>query len=238
MGIFLNILVILFAVITFLVLYYITSRDRERQNNHLPLNNNIDFEVGEEIGVDKKDMKEGNNENASSYNESLFSNNETTVEHHQQEIWLKEKYGQEYIRLFSRDPNFLFAYWELNNEEYYNHEPCLRLYNESEDVNYDINIDHDSQSWYLHAKANNKYRVMIGYKKDGIFYPIAISNSVQTPLDRPSDIIDEHWMTIEGLSQYSYRIEMDTLAMMKNIEARKLLQDLKADSYSISRERS
>jgi len=224
LGIFLNILVILFSIIIFLFLYYITlQKDRKTENYRPPLNK-LDLEAGEELGVDEmyEDIK----------------NKEKEVKLDEREVWsrdepwLREKYGKNFVRLIARDPNYLFAYWEINNQEFYQNQPVLRLVEEDYNSSVDIQINHDTMSWYLNSQPDKSYSIIIGYLSDGVFHPLVKSNTVRTPLDRPSHIIDEHWMTIEELSGYSIRIEMDTLSMIKNIEGRKKAAEINVDSYS------
>lgn len=238
MDIYLNILIIILAIIGFLIFYYYASRREEERDHRLPLND-LDLEVGRDIGIDEKRLgvepeemyNIGQEENYDSpkKREEFTEHLERIIKDYQ----LQERYGEDFIRLLAKDPNYLFAYWEINDQSFFQNKPYLRLFNEKEDKYSDIEINHDTLSWYLHASANTRYSVAIGYKKEGVFYPLAHSNNITTPLEKPSNVIDEHWMTIEELSRYSYRIEMDTLAMIKNIEERKLAEELKADSLTL-----
>ncbi|HLV09708.1 MAG TPA: DUF4912 domain-containing protein [Halanaerobiales bacterium] len=223
MDIYLNILVIIFAVIVFLLIYYITLQNDQKAKNYRPPLNNYGFEAGEEMGVDEmyEDLKK---EEKSEYQEKEYNY-----------PYLGEKYHQDFIRLITRDPGHLFTYWEINNEEFFRHQPALRLIEEDFDKHIDIVINHQATSWYLNSQSNISYSVIIGYFKNGVFHSLARSNKVKTPPDKPSHIIDEHWMTIEELSAYSIRVEMDTLSMIKSIEGRKKAAELNIDSYSFSR---
>lgn len=60
----------------------------------------------------------------------------------QEDYILKDKYDKEYIRLFSRDPEYLFTYWEVNNKLYYENDPYLCLYQIDENTPVDIKINH------------------------------------------------------------------------------------------------
>lgn len=233
MNIYLNILVIMFAVIGFLILYYTTLRkDRKNQDYQLPFRKRkTEFEVGEEIGVDKKIMKKS--EESISEEREKKDNSSFTEEKNKTIYNLKENYNKNFIRLLNRDPSYLFTYWEINEDKFYKNTPVLRLFNLQENKYNDIKINHHSRNWYLRSLPDSLYKISIGYIKEGVFYPLASSKNVQTPLDHPSNIIDEHWMTIEELSHYSFRIEMDTLAMMKNIEGRKIQEELEANSLTI-----
>jgi len=126
---------------------------------------------------------------------------------------------ENYIRLFSRDPEYLFTYWQINKELFFNHTFYLRLHNLSDDEYTDIEIKEAAGNWYLKVKPDRIYKVSIGYfNKDG-FFPAASSIAVRTPPDRPSGIINEYWLA--GLADYSLSMEMNSLSISKSIEERK-----------------
>lgn len=258
MGISLNILVIILAVIAFLILYYRTlEKDRKNQDYQLPFKRaRTDYETGEEIGVDSKKMTESNTRSNTQdeppiktlletdelkvstssagdidveLSKKINNKNDVNKEFYQ----LKENYNQNFVRLFNRDPSYLYSYWEIYQKDFFDNTPYLRIYNEDKNNYSDIEINHNSTNWYLESEPDNEYRVEIGYKKDGIFYPLVSSERIRTPLDRPSNIIDEHWMTIEELTRYSFRIEMDTMSMIKSIEGRKIQEEMEADSMAL-----
>lgn len=220
MDVFLNILIILLAIIIFLVVYYYTSRtDHKRKDYHLPLNQ-LELEAGAELGVDTRDMQPKVDRQQGTTDIS-----KNVTEHYS----LPDKYNENFIRLFARDPAYLYTYWEINNQDFYHHQPVIRLFDQSENSYTDLAIDHGARDWYIKCKANNCYQAVIGYKKEGVFYPLSYSNQIRTPLDRPSDLIDQNWMTIEELSQFKYRIEVDSSAMLKQMEAKRI----EADSFSL-----
>lgn len=246
MGIFLNILVIIAAVIVFLIIYYRTlNEDKKNQDYTLPFRKiRTDFESGEEFSVDTNTMSVQNkieddddkpsiiksSENIARKKQTKNYNQESDID--DKDYNLNDRYNKNFIRLFNRDPNYLFSYWEINTDEYYKNTPYLRVYKKKSDYR-DIEIDHNSTNWYLESEADKEYWISIGYKRDGVFYPLDTSEKVQTPLDCPSNIIDEHWMTIEGLSRYSYRVDMDSISLVKNIETRKVQEEIKGDSLTL-----
>ncbi|AZO94124.1 DUF4912 domain-containing protein [Halocella sp. SP3-1] len=230
MNVFLNILVILLAIIAFLVLYYLSlKRDQKARDFHLSLKN-TDYEMGEEIGVDNSNMYQ---ETKTKVKEEKKIEESVLKEFPREEYPLREYYNKNYIRLFARDPGFLFAYWEIKNPDFYQNEAFLRLVNTQKNNSHDIRINHQARDWYLQAEPANNYYILIGFKKNGVFYPLIQSNEVTTPLNQPSAIVDEQWMTIEELSKYSYRIDMGSISLIKEIEARKMEAKLEADSYSL-----
>lgn len=222
MDIYLSILVIIFAIIAFLIVYYLTSHpDDRRKESRLPLNR-LDFEAGEDIGLDVDIFEPVKIDKEKSHKENYQE---------QEDYPLKEKYNDTYIRLLVRDPEYLYTYWEVEDKAFYNN-PYLRLVKDDDNSKIDIKINDNADSWYLKVEPDTSYRLEIGYKVNEHFYLLASSNSVKTPLHRPSDIVDEHWMTIEELSKYIYRIEMDSLEIIKNIEQRRIEEEFHVDSYS------
>ena len=228
MEISINILVIILAITALLVLYNtFIKKGHKNQDYQLPFRGTkTEYEVGEEIGVDIL-MKESSNSSVSE---------ETQIENPLSETGfypIQENYNKTFVRLFSRDPYYLFTYWEIKEYEFYQNAPILRLFHIEEDVFKDIEINHYTKKWYLKVEPGNRYKVEIGYTKNGIFFPLASSRIVSTPLDRPSALIDEHWMTIEELSYYCVRVEMDSLTLLKNIKGRKIEEELEANSLTL-----
>lgn len=223
MNLALNTLIIIFAIIVFLIFYYRTLHPDRKKGSNILNKNKLDYEAGEEFNLNSEEIKKQTTEQE--------ENIEERVIHHEED--LKFRYNKTFIRLFPRDPNWLYAYWEVNKEEFYENQPLLRLINETDNNYSDIEINHDHSNWYIGPiKPNNNYKIAIGYLKEGAFFPLAYSKTITTPADRPSDIIDEHWMTIEELSSLYYRIDVDSISILKSIQKRKLAEELKADTYS------
>lgn len=122
---------------------------------------------------------------------------------------IPNKYNEDKIALLVRDPEWLFAYWEISNETRQNlvenHQeiymksiPVLRVYNISQgsDSFFDIDLAEEATRCHIHVqKANNTYYVMFGRKKtNGEFIPLLLSNIVQTPRSSVSDILDMDWL--------------------------------------------
>jgi len=121
-------------------------------------------------------------------------------------------YGDNKIALLVRDPHWVHSYWEVTEgkyneirdllgQDFNTSKEILRVYDASTDhwTSYDIPIFDAARNWYINVpSAGRTYVVDIGFlTADGRFMLIARSNAVTTPLDRPSDIIDEEWMTID-----------------------------------------
>ncbi len=135
---------------------------------------------------------------------------------------LPSEYGCDLILLQPRDPHWLHAYWELRPEtlaqgrarlgqEAQGAELILRVYEvEGTDSSsakilrwFDLRLTPFASDWYIEISPPDRaWMVEIGFKgPQGTFIPLARSNTVRTPPDQPSDLIDEEWGYLEGLPQ-------------------------------------
>ncbi len=136
---------------------------------------------------------------------------------------LPHAYGEDYLVLLPRDPHWLFAYWEVS--------PLTRRSVEKQmglgwDANrtvlrvfrmdpkqsgleefFDIAPGPLAESYYINAGVPDKaYRVELGYVlPDGRYEVILVSNTVTTPRDRLSDILDEKWRLPDWQARRLYR---------------------------------
>ena len=213
-----------------------------------------DVELGKELGITEDKLltnKEGETRGVkSNYNkkseENITNENDLeTVTHREREnreySWqeneLKHKYNKTFIRLFSRDPELLYTYWEVNKNEYYNNKPILRLFFHEKNNYRDFELDHDLNNYYFPGLTpDNTYRTAIGYMDNGIFNALAYSDWVTTPAGRPSDIIDEKWMIIDELYEEEiYEVRLNSSeSLIKSLKRRKKREEENADSYSFS----
>jgi hypothetical protein len=123
-------------------------------------------------------------------------------------IEIPKGYNVDRIVAMVRDPHWLFAYWEVTDRKYRELErtfgsswaACkmiLRVYDRSSEKqsHFDVVLTREARTWYINVSAQGRYQVAIGaLSPDGRFELVAISNIVETPSDRASDRIDEHWM--------------------------------------------
>ncbi|MGI6554215.1 MAG: DUF4912 domain-containing protein [Bacillota bacterium] len=137
-------------------------------------------------------------------------------------------YGKNQVTLLVRDPDWLFAYWEITattqsefSKQFGNawsiSKPTLRIYdvtNGTPKIYYDIQIQDNAESWYIHVgKPNHSFFVDLGrVLPDGRFYCIARSNIVTTPTNRVSDIIDPNWLPNEAVWNALRAQELDALS--------------------------
>ncbi len=123
---------------------------------------------------------------------------------------LPSYYGEDRLVLLPRDPYWLFAYWEVSwptkdiiaeetQRDYASLKFGLRIHRFSEDKEagtfFDLNITSSADHLYIKAGVPDKnYWVELGYYlPNGEFKVILTSNTVSTPRDSLSEIIDENW---------------------------------------------
>ncbi|HYG75448.1 MAG TPA: DUF4912 domain-containing protein [Planctomycetota bacterium] len=119
---------------------------------------------------------------------------------------LPENYGLDRLVALVRDPHWIFAYWELHGSKLPSViaqrgqpfvDSCawvLRVHRISEGVAEDIEVDPSAGCWYLHVGRSGRYQLELGLlSPEGEWISLLASYVVETPLDRPSDIIDDEW---------------------------------------------
>ena len=147
---------------------------------------------------------------------------------------IPDKYNEDQICLLVRDPEWLFAFWEISTDTrnnlasihgdsfFYETTQVIRVYNLSEAENstsyFDVNISDEITRWHFNVdKPNNKFYIAIGrLKGNGEFFPILISNTVLMPRICVSSVIDENWLPYfdkhlyeNGLPCSSYTISQE-----------------------------
>jgi len=124
---------------------------------------------------------------------------------------LPENYEDNRLVMLIRDPYWVHLFWEIQPWKV---EEGLRTLNRRQDeVSWilrvidsggarggypmDVGIDPSARSWYLQlSPPGASFHTQIGLiDREGRFTPLAVSNTVTLPVDGPSDIVDERWMT-------------------------------------------
>jgi hypothetical protein len=119
-------------------------------------------------------------------------------------------YGDNKIVMLVRDPNWCYLYWELQEG---NIEDGLRRLSRSrsevrhvlrfhpaqgEETFFDVDVDFRHRSHYQKLSPGASFYAEIGLMdQEGHFAALAVSNTVTLPLDGPSEIIDEQWITTD-----------------------------------------
>ncbi len=137
---------------------------------------------------------------------------------------LPRYYGEDYLVLLPRDPYYIFSYWELSHPTRENCKPpsdahgnapfpVLRIYRHQKDYPdrihcyFDREISLHNDNWYIKVKHPGAYYyAQWGWKTTaGDFVPVLQSNSVYTPRNSVSDIIDENWALPDWKFRKLYR---------------------------------
>lgn len=116
-------------------------------------------------------------------------------------------YGETRLTLMVRDPYWLFTYWEITDEAHraaeemvgreawFTARPVLRVHDVTTGSTYDVAVAEEARNWYLNVgQPDRTWYVEIGRLTDtGRFVMLARSNTVHTPRDGPSRVIDPRW---------------------------------------------
>jgi hypothetical protein len=111
-----------------------------------------------------------------------------------------ESYGIDRVRLLVKDPEWLFAYWDLSPQSVSTLRRelgerglalarlTLRITDPGHGGTSIILLPYGARAWYIHAdKASRSYRALLGWTlPSGVFRTLAESNLVSTPRTGPS----------------------------------------------------
>ena len=118
---------------------------------------------------------------------------------------LPDSYGTKKLYLVARDPHILFAYWDLNPDQYkeathnaHDGKVFLEVYVPNEGRVQQIHVWDSHKNWYLQVnRPDTAFIAQLGYyRHDGGFEVIARSAEVKTPRDDLSPNTDARFVTI------------------------------------------
>jgi len=154
------------------------------------------------------------------------------------------QYGADRMVLMVRDPNWLFAYWEITaaKQDEFSQQygesawslsrPVLRVYdvtgvefNGNNANNYiDFTISDYVDNWHLDvSRPNSTFCVDVGRVfPDGRFVTLLRSNIVHTPSMEVSNLVDEEWMWIEGIYRTITRLHPGSSPLMVEDVSRRM----------------
>jgi hypothetical protein len=119
--------------------------------------------------------------------------------------YLPESYGTKKLFLVARDPNILFAYWDLSPEQYqaaagaaHDGKVFLEIYVLGEGRVQQVHVWDSHKNWYLQVnRPDTAFFAQIGfYRADGSFEVLSRSADVRTPRDTLSPNTDARFVTI------------------------------------------
>ena len=151
-------------------------------------------------------------------------------------------YGDTRIIIQVRDPYWMHAYWEINEDKMnsvrrdlgphmHDARRILRVYDitdvifDGSNANkyFDIDINDYASSWYVNGgEAGRSFCLDIGYLlANGRFIMIARSNCISMPIDGPSTVTDEEWMMVEDDFNRLYGMSVGLGIGLSSMELRK-----------------
>jgi hypothetical protein len=140
---------------------------------------------------------------------------------------LPESYGSRKLYLVARDPNILFAYWDLNYQQYqeaarsaHDGKVFLELYVPGEGRVQQVHVWDCHRNWYLQVnRPATPFIAQLGYyRPDGGFEVLARSAEVRTPRDTMSPNGDATFVTIPFHLTFQALFEMITSQMLPGEE--------------------
>jgi len=150
---------------------------------------------------------------------------------------LPESYGTKKLLLAARDPNWLYAHWDLTREQQqnYNAQSCdnhlvLRIFVDAtggEPLTH-VHLHADSDHWFVHIPyAGTKYQAELGFfSRDGAWQSISTSGTAITPPDAPSKDISALFATIPLSLPLAQLKELARATTRENIPLSEVLQQL------------
>lgn len=126
---------------------------------------------------------------------------------------LPNGYGVTRLVLMPRDPQWMHAYWEIapytwaEAEKSFGGEvrrtgrAVLRFFTAgSAKPSFDVDVSLDTRNWYTRLEgAGGAWYAQLGLiLPDGRFVLLAISNTIQMPAGRISDVLDEKWAILKA----------------------------------------
>ena len=112
---------------------------------------------------------------------------------------LPYNYDKTVVKLLAQTPNTLFVYWEISEKDresyrktYGNNffettKPILKIYNDTMNYSFEIEINDFANSWYIHVNDSKcNYRIELGRRfinNENYIY-ISNSNEIESPNDK------------------------------------------------------
>lgn len=127
---------------------------------------------------------------------------------------IPEMYDETRIVLMLRDPDWAFAYWDLNTsviEQLKTDKDfeslLLRVYDfDDKSFYFDITVQFSDMSWYINLPNRNcSYIIELGYMSNGNYTSLAESNKIHTPEGNFAVETDPDWYSenTDKLIEYS-----------------------------------
>jgi uncharacterized protein len=156
---------------------------------------------------------------------------------------LPEAYGTKRLFITARDPHWVYAAWDLTNEQlrdYNSRTPeghlQLRVYKDdfvSEPIA-EIHVHPESRNWFIPvADAGAKYLAELGYTDArGGWNSISKSSATFTPPDALAEDTSVRFATLPPDVPFERLLELVKVAVMENVPLVEALQQLRAEGFT------
>lgn len=125
-------------------------------------------------------------------------------------VEIPQSYHDVRLSLLVRDPEWLYAYWELNpdlweeSKKKFGHmaqydNVTLRVLELTNDMAwFDIKVGTLIGDWHIQVpKPNTPYYAILGLRNTNGFFPLIVSNIVITPRNDISPLTEDEWMLVD-----------------------------------------
>jgi hypothetical protein len=119
---------------------------------------------------------------------------------------IPENYAMDRLVILTRDPNWLYCYWELKGgalerlrfqhsaEVIDNSRWVLRVRGLKDMTHYLVDVDLRVGQWYLKVAPNSRFTMELGFiNQQGDFICVVRGNEAHTPNPAVSNVMDERW---------------------------------------------
>ena len=157
-------------------------------------------------------------------------------------VELPEAYGTQRLFLTARDPHWLYAYWDLSNEQQktYNARSVdkhlvLRVYrNRIAGQPYrEIHVHPESRNWFVHVGLGGvKFLGQLGYYEgNNEWAAISTSAATLTPPDTLSDDVSVWFETLPASLKHEQLLEIVKSAVSEHVPLMEAMQQLRAAGF-------
>lgn len=154
---------------------------------------------------------------------------------------LPDSYGTKKLFIVARDPQWIFAYWDLTWQQYqeaahaaHDGKVFLQLYWQNGTRAQQIQVNESSRNWYLHVgQPDTTFYAELGYYcHDGHFEVISRSAPATTPRDNLSWKTEARFVTIPFHYSFSQLFEMIKGHILPEEELADALARLQEDGFN------
>lgn len=164
------------------------------------------------------------------------------AEHFETAAQLPESYGTKRLLLTARDPHWLYAHWDLTNEQQrkYNSQSrdkhlAVRVHKDSLDGELvtQVEVHPESRHWFIHVgSGGTKYMAELGYNdRAGKWKQISTSDATLTPPESVSAETHAQFATIPVEIPFARLIELFKNLIKENLPLAQAIEELRAAGY-------